>query len=417
MNPAPESPERIPRQSWLILTLVFLVGLLNYFDRQTLSILKATLKVEIGLTDTHYSYIVTAFMVPYIIMYIVSGRLVDRFGSRGPMVAFITVWSIATALCGAVHNLWHLAFARMLLGAGEPGAFPGGMRAQVKWFPPTRRAFLMSLNSPCTAVGAILAPPIVAGLAMVWGWRSAFVVPGIVGLLLAVAWWRVDHNGPGVGEDPAKMAKEPAPPLRTILGERRFIGVLVGRLLSEPVWYFYLFWLPGYLQERIGLTLPELGAVGWIPSGVASVVAILTARWSDKVALRTANPAAARVRALVFLSLFAPLGALLATTSSLPLILLLLCFVYTVAQTWFFYSAVLLADIFPNNAVAGAMGFMGAASATTAMIVNFWIGPIIERVGYGPIFVVAAIMHPLGALVIRACFATKKPPTQTSVVV
>ena len=108
--------DRIPRQSWLVLGMVFMVGLLNYFDRQTLSILKATLKNEIGLTDTHYSYIVTAFMVPYIIMYIVSGRLVDRFGSRRPMVAFIIVWSVATALCGAIHNLWHLAFARMLLG-------------------------------------------------------------------------------------------------------------------------------------------------------------------------------------------------------------------------------------------------------------------------------------------------------------
>ncbi|MBX3737972.1 MAG: MFS transporter [Candidatus Didemnitutus sp.] len=410
MNPAPANA-RIPRQSWVILALVFAVNLLNYFDRQTLSILKATLKVEIGLTDTHYSYIVTAFMLPYIAMYLVSGRLVDRFGSRGPMAVFITVWSAATALCGTVQNLWQLAGARMLLGAGEPGAFPAGMRAQVKWFPKVHRAFLMSLNSPATAVGAILAPPIVATLTGAWSWRAAFIVPGIVGMLLAVAWWWADHERPGVvaeGENVA--ANEPAPPLRVILGERRFIGVLVGRLLSEPVWYFYLFWLPGYLQERIGLTLPQLGAVGWIPSGVASLVAILTARWSDRHAARSANPAASRVRALLVLSFFAPIGALLAGTSSLPVILLLLCFVYTVAQSWFFYSAVLLADIFPSNAVASAMGFMGAVSVTTAMLVNLWIGPIVEKVGYGPIFVVAAVMHPLGALVVRACF---KPSSES----
>lgn len=396
---------RIPRQSWVILGLVFAVNLLNYFDRQTLSILKATLKIEIGLTDTHYSYIVTAFMLPYIVMYIVSGRLVDRFGSRGPMALFIAVWSVATALCGAVQNLWQLAGARMLLGAGEPGAFPAGMRAQVKWFPRVHRAFLMSLNSPATAIGAILAPPIVAALTGAWGWRAAFVVPGLFGLMVALAWWWADDERRGaVAEGEASVANEPAPPLRVILAERRFIGVLVGRLLSEPVWYFYLFWLPGYLQERIGLTLPQLGAVGWIPSGVASLVAILTARWSDRRAAQSANPAASRVRALLVLSLFAPLGALLAGTSSLPAILVLLCFVYTVAQSWFFYSAVLLTDIFPSNAVAGAMGFMGAASATTAMLVNFWIGPIVEKVGYGPIFVVAAVMHPLGALVVRACF-------------
>lgn len=404
MSTAPSS-SRIPRQSWAILALVFSVNLLNYFDRQTLSILKATLKIEIGLTDTHYSYIVTAFMLPYIVMYIVSGRLVDRFGSRGPMVIFIAVWSAATALCGAVQNLWQLAGARMLLGVGEPGAFPAGMRAQVKWFPRVHRAFLMSLNSPATAIGAILAPPIVAALTGLWGWRAAFVVPGAVGIAVAFAWWWADDDRRLPANEPdATTVAEPAAPLRTILREPRFIGVLVGRLLSEPVWYFYLFWLPGYLQERIGLTLPQLGAVGWIPSGVASLVAIFTARWSDKVAALSGQPASARVRALVVLSLFAPVGAFLAGTSSLPVILVLLCFVYTVAQCWFFYSAVLLADIFPSNAVAGAMGFMGAASATTAMLVNFWIGPIVEKVGYGPIFVGAAVMHPLGALVVRYAF-------------
>lgn len=409
MKPAPANA-RIPRQSWVILALVFAVNLLNYFDRQTLSILKATLKIEIGLTDTYYSYIVTAFMLPYIAMYIVSGRLVDRFGSRRPMVWFITVWSAATALCGAVHNLWQLAGARMLLGAGEPGAFPAGMRAQVKWFPRVHRAFLMSLNSPATAIGAILAPPIVAALTSVWSWRAAFIVPGLFGVFVALAWWWADdERRGGLSDEEIIEAKEPAPPLRVILGERRFIGVLVGRLLSEPVWYFYLFWLPGYLQERIGLTLPQLGAVGWIPSGVASLVAILTARWSDKAAAQSSNPAASRVRALLALSMFAPMGALLAGTSSLPVILVLLCFVYTVAQSWFFYTAVLLADIFPSNAVASAMGFMGAASVTTAMIVNFWIGPIVEKVGYGPIFVVAAVMHPLGALVVRACFKPASP--------
>lgn len=408
----PADKGAIPVQSWLILAMVFSVNLLNYFDRQTLSILKATLKVEIGLTDTHYSYIVTAFMVPYIVMYILSGKLVDRFGSRGPMTIFIAVWSLATALCGAVQNLWQLAGARMLLGAGEPGAFPAGMRAQVKWFPRAQRAFMMSLNSPATMVGAILAPPVVAALTSAWGWRSAFVVPGFFGLFIAYAWWWFDDDKRGVVEaTAAPEVSKPAPKLREILGERRFIGVLVGRLLSEPVWYFYLFWLPGYLQERIGLTLPELGAVGWIPSGVASLIAILTARWSDKRAARSGNPAASRVRALLMISLFAPLGALLAGTDSLPSILILLCFVYAVAQAWFFYTAVLLADIFPGNAVAGAMGFMGAASATTAMIVNFWIGPIVEAVGYGPIFIVAAIMHPLSALVVRHCFKT----TPTSV--
>jgi ACS family hexuronate transporter-like MFS transporter len=403
MKFSPKS-DPIPLRSWLILLLVFGVGLLNYFDRQTLSILKATLKTEIGLTDTHYPYLVTAFMVPYIVMYLVSGRIVDRFGSRGPMAIFVSIWSGATMLAGAAQNLWHLAGARALLGISEPGAFPAGMRAQVAWFPASRRAFMMSLISPCTAVGAILAPPAVALLTGLWGWRSAFIVPGVFGFGLAVTWWLVDHDAPSSSS--AEAAK-PAPPLRTILADRRFQGMLVARVLTDPVWYFYLFWLPGYLQERVGLTLPQLGAVGWIPSAFAAVAGIFTARWSDKAALLGTAATATRVRIIFAASMLAPIGCLLPIVPSLPWILAVLCIVYAVAQMWFFYTAVLLADVFPAGAVAGAMGVLGAVGATTAMLVNLGIGPLVERTGYAPVFIAAAVMHPLAAFVLRRSFTAK----------
>ena len=393
----PSARQKIPPKSWLILALLFSAGLLNYFDRQTLSILKATLKVELGLTDTYYSYLVTVFMVPYIAMYLVSGRIVDRFGSRRPMAAFISSWSVATALAGAAQNLWQLAGARALLGAAEPGVFPAGMRAQVRWFPARRRAFLMSLNSPGTALGAILAPPVVAYLALRWGWRSAFVVPGLVGLGLAAMWWLVDR--PEEENSVEAVPSAPVTPWRNTLSDRRFKGVLFARIITDPVWYFFLFWLPGYMQEKLGLSLSGLGAVGWIPSAVASAVGILSAYWSDKAAARSSDPALLRIKFIFWISLAAPMTLLINSATSLPLIIGLLCVIYTIAQLWFFYSAVLLTDIIPAKSIAGALGMLGAVGASVAMLVNLCIGPLVEHVGYAPVFACAAILHPIGAVV------------------
>src|SRR5688572_9996599 len=350
--------EKIPAKSWLILALIFSASLLNYFDRQILSILKGTLKLELGLTDSGYSYLVAAFMVPYIVMYVLGGRIVDRFGTRGPMSIFILVWSAASALAGAVQNLWQLAAARMLLGAAEPGVFPANLRAQVGWYPAGRRTFLMSLCAPATAVGAILAPPVVS-----------------------------------------------------LLANRRLRGRLWARLLTDPVWYFFLFWIPGYMQEKVGLSLAQLGAVGWIPSATAAVAAIVSARWSDRAATRSTDPARTRIKFVLGLSLLAPISLLIHSASTLTLLILLLCVIYTIAQLWFFYTGVVLTDIFPAKSVAGAMGVIGALGASMGALVNLGIGPFVERVGYGRLFAAVAVLYPLGALV--QWFHFQLPPARS----
>jgi len=338
---------------------------------------------------------------------VLGGRIVDRFGTRGPMSIFILVWSAASVLAGAVQNLWQLAAARMLLGAAEPGVFPANLRAQVRWFPPSRRTFLMSLCSPATAVGAILAPPVVSLLASQWGWRSAFIVPGVVGLGVAIAWWFADQPGDG---PVARTAREPDS-LRVVLANRRFRGLLWARLLTDPVWYFFLFWIPGYMQEKVGLSLAQLGAVGWIPSATAAVAAIVSARWSDRAAVRSTDPARTRIRFVLGLSLLAPISLLIHSASTLTLLILLLCVIYTIAQLWFFYTGVVLTDIFPAKSVAGAMGVIGALGASMGALVNLGIGPFVERVGYGPLFAAVAVLYPLGALV--QWFHFQLPPARS----
>jgi ACS family hexuronate transporter-like MFS transporter len=397
-SPTLISPSWPGRRSWLLLALLFGLGLLNYLDRQTLSILKATLKDELALTDTHYSYLVTAFMAPYIVFYVVSGRLVDRFGTRASLTVFAAAWSVANLLSGAARSFGGLAGARALLGAAEPGAFPAIQRVMMTWFPPERRAFAWSLLSPCTTVGAIIAPPLVAILTGVWSWHAAFIVPGAAGLLLAVAWWFADRNPPAFAS--AAEAAEAAPPLRTILRDRRVWLLLAARALTDPVWYFHLFWLPGYLQERLGVSLPQLGWIGWIPSFVASAAVMATGRTTDFFVARGRSAVHVRIAMFSLAAVFAPVGALTPFASSVAWALGLISLVAIVCQIWFFGQGLLVADVFSRHSAATIAGLLGAVGATGGLLLNLVAGPLIEHAGYIPVFTALACLHPLAALML-----------------
>jgi ACS family hexuronate transporter-like MFS transporter len=381
----------------MLLALLFGIGLLNYLDRQTLSILKATLKLEFALTDTHYSWLVGAFMAPYIVFYVVSGRLVDRFGTRASLAAFTAVWSLANILSGAAQNFGQLAGARALLGAAEPGAFPAIQRVMMTWFPKERRAFAWSLLSPCTTVGAILAPPLVAALTTWWNWHMAFIIPGVVGIALAFAWWASDRNPPTF---PHENTTDAPPPMREILADRRVWLLLTARALTDPVWYFHLFWLPGYLQERLGVSLPQLGWIGWIPSFVASAAVMSTGRTTDFFVARGYEPVRVRITMFATAALFAPIGAFTTFAPSVTWALVLISIVAIVCQIWFFGQGLLVADVFPRHSAATIAGLLGAVGASGGLLMNLVAGPLIEHVGYIAVFSGLACLHPLAALML-----------------
>jgi MFS transporter, ACS family, hexuronate transporter len=388
----------LPRRSWLLLALLFGIGLLNYLDRQTLSILKATLKNELALTDTDYSWLVTAFMGPYIVFYIVSGRLVDRFGTRISLSLFAAVWSVANVFSGLAQGFGQLAAARALLGAAEPGAFPAIQRVMMTWFPKERRAFAWSLLSPCTTVGAILAPPLVAMLTSHWNWHMAFILPGVVGLALAAMWWISDRNPPTFPGEAEPQVKPPA--LRAILADRRVWLLLSARAMTDPVWYFHLFWLPGYLQERLGVSLAQLGWIGWIPSFVASAAVVATGRTTDAFVARGHVAVKVRITMFALAALFAPVGAFTTFAPSITWALVMLSIVAIVCQIWFFGQGLLVADIFPKNSAATIAGILGAVGASGGLLLNAIAGPLIERAGYIPVFVTLACLHPLAAVML-----------------
>ena len=216
--------ESVPPRAWLILLLSGLVGMLFYVDRQTLSVLKTTLKSAMGWSDVDYGWLVTAFMSCYTVAYLFAGRWIDRWGTRRMMPIFVGLMSLSTLFCGFSPHLGEMAAFRALLGVAEAGIGPAIMVAIYTWFPPTRRGTASSIKEPINIAGQILATPLAVGFTQIWGWRSAFFAPGVAGLVIAVLWWRteIDATLPAA---PFQPIPDPGvPPRRAWNPTARFSG-------------------------------------------------------------------------------------------------------------------------------------------------------------------------------------------------
>ncbi len=372
---------------------------LNYFDRQVLSVVKPQIKAEFALTDAHYSLLVSVFMAAYVVMYPVSGVLVDRFGSRRCLIFFVTTWSAATALSGFSAGLMHLALCRLVLGMAEPGNYPAALRTTAMWFPPASRGFPTSMFSAGSAIGAIVAPPLIAWIVVQHGWRAAFVIPGCFGVVWVAAWLLL-YREPVHRHD--RAAGLPRPPWRELVRNRPLWGLVLARLVSDPVWYFLLFWFPGYLQEKLKLGIGQAGAIGWIPFLVADVGGVAAAAYSDRLVRRGRAPAEARFAVLLGVACFAPLCMVLGSVQgSVVLTLALFSLLAFVCTTWLFTLTALLADTAPPAALATVHGISGAFGALGALVFNAGIGSVVDRFGYAPVFVVAGGLHLAAAAVLK----------------
>lgn len=394
------------RTFWLVIGLLFSICLLNYFDRQTLSILKTTLKEALDFDDIGYSQLVLAFMLPYILMYVASGWIIDRFGTRITMTVFVLIWSAASVLSGLTQSFAQLAASRALLGAAEPVTFPLSQRIVLNWAPERRRAFAMSMIAPAGSVGAVLAPPLVATLALAFGWRAAFIVPGVIGVVVALLWWKLDRLPASSGRIGAPDA-DPLPVSR-LFGNRDFWAIVAARLVSDPVWFFLLFWIPGFLQESLGLSLAEVGLVGGIPYLAALLVCLTFGRLVDLFVSRGADAGRVQLWLLAAGAALMPLAAVVTSAPNVFVAIAIITVLTAVAQSWFAGSGVLLASRIPHRLNATALGFIGAIGASAGLALNLAAGSIIERFGYDALFAVLAFLHPLAAIILWSTLGRRR---------
>ncbi len=391
------------RRRWWILGLIFVAIVLNYVDRQILSILKPTLKSHFGFDDRGYALLVNVFTVSYALMYPVTGWLVDRFGARVVMLLGIIGWSTACIGAGMAKTLGQFSFFRGMLGLSEPTAFPAQLRVVTTWFPGTLRATANSVSVAGGTFGAVIAPSLVAWLALTYDWHTAFIVPGVLGLVVAMLWLVVYRDPPpeilvqSTATAGDAVARFTWPQLwRT----RTLWGILLIRFVSDPVWYFCLFWLPGYLQENSGLTLAQTGKVGWIPFLAADIGAIASAAWSDRMVRRGAPPLIARKRMLTAMACLAPLCILTPHFPHPAATLVIFSVVAMACLSWLFSLSVVIAETFPTRNVASVLGIAGGCGAAGAVVFNTYVGEMMTKLGPGPVFAAMAALHPIAAVLL-----------------
>ncbi|MEC3878402.1 MFS transporter [Parapedobacter sp. 10938] len=400
------------RRRWLIVAVIFLAIVFNYVDRQIVSILKPTLKDVFSLGDDGYAFIVNIFTLCYAAMYPVTGWLVDRFGAGKVMLYGIIAWSVACIGGGISRTVGQFSFFRGMLGMAEPTNFPSQLKVVTVWFPGKLRATANSLCVAGSSIGAIIAPPLVAWLAITYNWQTVFWVCGAFGLFIAALWWLIYRDPPKhiaaeAGQDTAD--NEAAFTWGQLWKTKSLWGILMIRFISDPVWYFCLFWLPGYLQEESGLTLAQVGMFGWIPFLAADIGGIGTSAWSDRLVRKGMQPLRARKVMLTAAAVFGPLCALTPYIPSAGGTLVLFSVVAAVCISWLFTVSVVVAEAFPMKNVASVLGIAGGCGALGAVLFNYFVGQFIGTVGADKIFLVMAFLHPIAAMILWLVVRPEKP--------
>jgi ACS family hexuronate transporter-like MFS transporter len=410
------SPEK---RRWFIVAIIFIAIVFNYADRQIVSILKPVLKSEFSLDDSGYAMILNIFTVCYAIMYPVTGWMVDRFGARVVMFWGIITWSLACIGGGLSRTIAQFGFFRGLLGAAEPTNFPAQLKVIAIWFPGKLRATANSLCVAGSSIGAIIAPPAIAWLALTFSWQAAFITMGAIGLLIAVLWKLVYKDPPAhIRQEAITTTAVPSTESFTwkqLWSTRSLWGILLIRFVSDPVWYFCLFWLPGYLQEESGLSLAQVGMFGWIPFLFADLGAIATSAWSDRMVRKGIDPLRARKLMLTRIAVLSPLCALTPYLGGAWATLAVFSIVAIACLSWLFTISVVIAEAFPAKNVASVLGIAGGFGALGAVLFNYFVGKFIGTLGAEKIFIAMAFLHPLAVLILWTMVRPEKPPVDPNI--
>lgn len=395
---------------WYIVGMLCLATGLNYLDRQTLAVLAATIMKELNISTAEYSYITTAFLISYTIMYAVSGRLVDLLGTRKSFAIFVGGWSIANALHAFARTAMHFSVFRFLLGATEPANFPAGVKAVTEWFPVRERALAIGIFNSGTAVGGALAAPLLSFIAIHWGWRAAFVLGGALGGFWVVVWllvYRLPREHPRVTAEELALIEGDHLPERTstkavstgrILRMPEAWGCIAARMLTDPLSYFFIFWIPLFLAKERGFNQADIGKYLWIPYvalGVGNIVGGMVPRYLIQCGWTLDR---ARKTVMACASVVIPICCLATTRVPSP--------VWAVAliSTAMFCHAcwaniTLPAEVFPKHVVGTVSGFGGCVGAAIGVLATLVIGWTVEHYSFTPVFMVMAFL-PLTAFLL-----------------
>ncbi len=395
---------QIKHLRWYIAILLCGSSTLNYLDRQTLSVLAETIQKELRFGSEEYSYITSSFLASYMIMYAVSGRLLDRLGTRQGFTVFHSAWSVITMLHALARSALHFSIFRFLLGAAQPANFPGGVKGVSEWFPMKERALAVGIFNSGTAIGGVLAPPLVSAIALAWGWRQAFVVTGALGFLWVTAWllfFRLPSQHPNITAAEKELieaghaTEAPATKVstRTLLSMKETWGCIAARFFTDPISYFLNFWIPLYFQQERGFSLRDLGYYVWIPFAALAAGNIASGAIPRFLISRGWSLNRARKGTMLVVSCLMPVVCLLITqVESASLSVALVAALFFGHAAW--GNITLPAEVFPRHVVGSVSGFGGALGGLAGVLTQLAIGWVVANLSsFAPIFATCAVAY------------------------
>ncbi|MGQ2943405.1 MAG: MFS transporter [Blastomonas fulva] len=399
------------RYRWVIVALLFAATAINYIDRQMIGVLKPTLVAEFGWTESDFANIVFWFQVAYAIGYVGFGRIVDVVGARLGYSVAIVIWTIGHMAHGFATGVASFAAARFGLGIGESGNFPAGIRAVTDWFPQRERAFAIGLFNAGANVGAIITPLLVPVLVLYFGWRSAFFITGIFGVIWLAAWWFIyrhpaEHKRVTPGEL-AWIQQDPADPVEQIgwsrlLSVRETWAYALGKFLIDPIWWFFLFWLPGYLFERYDMDLKTFGLPLAAIYLISDFGSIFGGWMSSRLIKAGRTPNFARKSTMLLCALAVTPIWFAQSIDSVWAAVLIIGLATAAHQAFSANLYTLPSDVFPRGAVGSVIGIGGTVGALGGMGMALFTGYILDSTGsYEILFAICASAYLLALAVVH----------------
>lgn len=380
---------------WIIVAMAFAATALSFLDRQVLSVSIIRIKEDFPISDIEYGFINTGFLISYAIMFTVGGIFIDRFGSRTGLAWSVGIWSFATMLHSFANNALHFGIYRFFLGIGEGGAFPGAIRAVVEWIPKNKQALANGIAIGGSALGAVIAPPLCVYLINVTGWRGVFLVTSAIGFLWVAVWMLLPKNKAKQisGEITVKPKASLGRALTNLLKVKEAWVFIVIRFLLDPIFYFYMFWIPKYLNESRGVDIEQIGKLFWIPFLALGVSNMLGGWVSDLVLKKTSSLNKARKYVMGFAALLTMPALLVKYVPSPGLVIVIMSVVLFAHGLWITNYITSISDIFGKSSTSTVVGFSGSAGALSSLIINPVIGLIIARFSYNPMWIYAGLMY------------------------
>jgi ACS family hexuronate transporter-like MFS transporter len=409
------------RVRWLILGLLFFATTVNYLDRIVLAVLIPEIRKELSLDNIDYGYINAAFQAAYLVGFLFMGKFIDWAGTKIGYLASMAFWSVAGALHATAGSGVALGFWRLMLGLGESGNFPSAIKTVAEWFPKKDRAFATGIFNAGTNVAATIGPPVIVAMQAAYGWRAAFLITAGLGTLWAPLWWyyyehprrhravsaaELAYIESGEAEQAARVGWLEA------LRYRETWGFAAGKFLTDPVWWFYLTWLPPYLYDARQFNLTE---IGWVLPVIylAADVGSVGGGWISGYLIRRGwRSGKARKTAMAMAAACMPLAAMAVFVKSPFTAIALVSLATSAHQGWSANLFTTTSDVFPSQAVASVVGIGGCAGAAGGLLISALIpGYVIQHFGYVPVFVLMGVLHPLALAVVHLIMGRIEPVT------